>query len=420
MNSEISNKYRWYVLFVLTGVYVFNFIDRQILVIIQESIKADLGLSDTQLGLLTGLAFAAFYVTLGLPIARYADKNNRKNIVSIALVTWSAMTAISGLVTNYFQLLMARIGVGIGEAGGSPPSHSMISDYFPPEKRATALSVYSTGIYIGVLLGFVVGGVIDARYGWRVAFYCLGIPGIIYAALVFFTVREPIKGMSDPTPLKEDDSTSFAQVVKHLFKKKTFVYASIGCGLTAFMQYGVGNFMPPFLMRIHNLDVATIGIWLGLSAGVGGATGTFLGGYLADKLRNRNLRWYFWVPILAGVVNFLPSIIKIFSGNSTAVLISTVFTSALTAFYLGPMLAVTHSLVTAKMRAVASAVLFFILNFIGLGLGPLFIGALSDMLNPIYGNYSLRWAFTSIFVVGIAAMTSFYLASKHYEREINS
>ena len=166
-----SNRYRNYVLLVLTGVYTFNFIDRQILVILQEPIKADLGLSDTQLGLLTGLAFAVFYVTLGIPIARWADKSNRKNITSLALVIWSGMTAISGFAQNFTHLLLARIGVGVGEAGGSPPAHSIISDYFPPEKRATALSIYSMGVYIGVFLGFIVGGIIGQKYGWRMAFW---------------------------------------------------------------------------------------------------------------------------------------------------------------------------------------------------------------------------------------------------------
>ena len=413
-----SNRYRWYVLVILTGVYIFNFIDRQILVIIQEQIKADLDLTDTQLGLLTGLAFAIFYVTLGLPIARYADKNNRKNVVSVALVVWSGMTAISGLVTNYTQLLLARIGVGIGEAGGSPPSHSIISDYFPPEKRATALSFYSMGIYLGILLGFIVGGVIAANYGWRMAFYALGIPGIIYAVLVFFTVKEPIKGMSDASKKAAEDPPNFFKVVKYLFGKKTFLYASFGCGLHTFITYGVGNFFPPFLMRVHDMDVATIGIWLGLTTGIGGALGTFLGGYWADRRRNRDLRWYFWVPIIAGIVNIPFSIILFFSDNTTLVLVSTLFTNALTAMYLGPMIAVTHSMVSAKMRAVASAILFFMLNLIGLGLGPMVIGALSDVLEPSFGQLSLRWAFTSTFVVGFGSLILFYLASKHYRNDV--
>ena len=189
----------------MTGVYAFNFIDRQVLVILQEPIKADLGLSDTQLGLLTGLAFAALYVTLGLPIARYADNNNRKNVVSVSLIVWSAMTALSGMAQNFTHLLLARIGVGVGEAGGSPPAHSIISDYYEPKKRATALSIYSTGVYIGIGLGFIIGGLIAKNYGWRVALLSLGIPGILYAILVYFTVKEPVKGLTDNNTSSKED-----------------------------------------------------------------------------------------------------------------------------------------------------------------------------------------------------------------------
>ena len=184
-----SNRYRNYVLAMLTVVYVFNFIDRQLLVILQESIKADLDLSDTQLGILTGFTFAVFYVTLGIPIARVADRWNRRNVVAISLSIWSAMTAISGAVQNFFQLLLARIGVGIGEAGGSPPAHAMISDYFPVERRARALSIYSTGIYIGILFGFLVGGHLNEVFGWRMSFVMIGVPGVIFAAVLAATVR---------------------------------------------------------------------------------------------------------------------------------------------------------------------------------------------------------------------------------------
>ena len=220
-------KYRRYVLFVLTGVYAFNFIDRQILVILSEPIKADLGLSDGQIGLLTGLAFAFFYVILGIPIARYADKANRKNIVAVALTVWSAMTALSGLAQNFMQLLLARVGVGVGEAGGSPPAHAIISDYYPPKKRATALSIYSMGVYIGVFLGFLVGGIIGKIYGWRIALFALGIPGILYAILVYYTVKEPPRGLTDQ--VKDMNQSSFIDVLKVLFSKKTFLFTHFIC-----------------------------------------------------------------------------------------------------------------------------------------------------------------------------------------------
>lgn len=415
----MQNKgYRNYVLLILTGVYTFNFIDRQILVILQESIKTDLGLSDTQLGLLTGFAFALFYVTLGIPIARWADRGNRKNIIALSLTVWSAMTALSGFVLNYWQLLLARIGVGIGEAGGSPPAHSIISDYFPAEQRATALSIYSIGIYIGILFGYLAGGWIDQYFGWRMAFLAIGVPGILYALIVFFTVKEPMKGQADKTPQKEAKASNIMAVTKHLLSYKTFIYLAFACGLTTFGSYGVGNFTPPFLARVHGLDSVTIGTWLSLSSGIGGGLGTFLGGYLADKLGRKDVRWYLWISILAGAFKLIPVTIIFFSDNSQLVLISTFFSTFAVGIFLGPSLAVIHNLVTAKMRAFASAILFFVLNLIGLGFGPMVIGLLSDYLEPTYQQYSLRWAFTITYFTGLGAMFLYYKASQHYTADL--
>ena len=432
---QYSQRYKAYVLLILTGVYTFNFIDRQILVIIQESIKAELGLSDTQLGLLTGFTFAVFYVTLGLPIARFADKNNRRNVVAWALAIWSGMTAISGLVTNFFQLLLARVGVGVGEAGGSPPAHSMISDYFPAHQRATALSIYSMGIYVGILAGYSLGGWIDATYGWRMAFYALGIPGIIYALLLFFTVKEPPKGHSDAAVTADfskkkipgsafsevtgegPKEASFWEVVRILLSKKTFIFVAFACGLHTFGNYGVGNFFAPFLARVHGMPVEDIGTWLGITSGFGGIIGTFLGGFLADKYGRKDLRWYMWIPIIAGLINLPFSYFAFFDGNLNVVLFTYFMTALLTALYLGPSIAVTHNLIDAKKRALASAILFLVLNFIGLGLGPLGIGMISDYLSADYGAESLRYAFTITWVTGIISLILFYLGSKNYQNE---
>jgi predicted MFS family arabinose efflux permease len=416
-SATYSKSYKRYVLFILTGVYAFNFIDRQILVILQEPIKADLDLSDTQLGLLTGFAFALLYVTLGLPIARYADKNNRKKVVSISLVVWSAMTALSGMAQNFIQLLLARVGVGVGEAGGSPPAHSIISDYYEPEKRATALSIYSTGVYIGIGLGFLIGGVIAQNYGWRMALYALGIPGILYAVLVWFTVKEPIKGRMDAA-VSDEKELSFKEVVNTLLKKKTFIFLSLATGFQAFGNYGVGNWLAPFLGRSHGMDLATIGITLGLIAAFGGGLGTFMGGYLTDKFAKRDIRWYFWLPALAILLNIPLSIFIFFGGNIQAIIVVLVLSYFLSALYLGPAIAVTHNLVSAKMRAFSSAVLFFVLNTIGLGFGPLVIGMLSDWLEPTYGIDALRWAFTCTFLTGIIAAILLFMAGRYYKNEM--
>ncbi|SNZ01416.1 spinster family MFS transporter [Flagellimonas pacifica] len=412
-----SNQSKWYVLVILTTVYAFNFIDRQILVILAEPIKADLGLSDTQLGLLTGLAFAALYVTMGLPIARLADKGNRKNIVAASLTLWSLMTAISGTVTSFFQLLLARIGVGIGEAGGSPPSHSIISDYFPPKKRATALAIYSMGIYIGILLGFVIGGVIAKLYGWRITFYAIGIPGILLAIILYFTIKEPIKGQSDAIGTS-DQTPKLAEVIKTLFGSKSFVFAALGAGFIAFGTYGFGNFMPSFLQRVHGMDIASAGYALGLIFGVGGGVGTFLGGYFADRYGKKDVRWHLWIIMITGFAGYIPFAMAIFSGDVNWVLAMTFLAVFLLAFNLAPVIAVTHSLVNARMRAFASSILFLILNLIGLGLGPLAMGYLSDLLTPNYGDLSLRWAFCIIFLSGSIATVFFGLAAKNYKEDL--
>lgn len=273
---DVSTSYRRFVLVMLTIVYAFNFIDRQILVILQEPIKADMGLSDAQLGLLSGFSFALIYVTAGIPIAWLADRSNRRNIVSLALAVWSGMTAISGFAQNYTHLLLARIGVGLGEAGGSPPAHSMISDYFPPEQRGRALSFYSTGIYVGILFGFMFGGVLAESFGWRMAFLLVGIPGVLFALVLWLTVREPVRGGWDQAG-EAEQRPSLAETLSLLRNRPSFWYIALACALTSFSSYGIGNFFPSFLIRSHGLGIAEVGVILALVSGLTGALGTYLG-----------------------------------------------------------------------------------------------------------------------------------------------
>ncbi len=400
-----TNRYRRYVLLVLTGVYIFNFIDRQILVILQESIKTDLNLSDTQLGLLTGFAFAIFYVTLGLPIARLADKSSRRNIIAISLTIWSGMTALSGMASNFTHLLLARVGVGIGEAGGSPPAHSMISDYFPKHKRATALSVYSMGIYIGILLGFLLGGWLDVFFGWRMALMVLGIPGMLYALFFFFTVKEPPRGYAENIVESEVETPTLLSVFRLLINRKSFIYLAFGCGLHAFVLYGVGNWLPSFLARVHHMESGEIGTWLALGVGLGGAFGVWLGGYLGDKYGQNTPKWYLLIPAFAILLSAPITIIILFASNKYVVLVSIALSKIMWTIYLGPSIAMAHGLVGLRMRALASAVLFLVLNFIGLGLGPLFFGALSDFLEPSFGLASLRWSLS--ISIGVIIISSF-------------
>lgn len=404
-----SPGYRRYVLFILMLVYAFNFIDRQLLVILQESIKKELMLSDTQLGLLTGFAFAMFYVTLGIPLARLADKTNRRNIVAICLAAWSGVTALTGMATNFVQLVLARIGVGIGEAGCSPQSHAIISDYYPVEKRATALSIYTLGIYLGIFIGYMGGGIINQYYGWRIAFFTMGIPGVLLAALLYLTVREPLRGASDVAK-KASLDLSLWQVIRYLFSKRSFVFLALGAGFTAFVQYGVGNWFPSFLFRYYGMQSKEIGISNALIIGIGGGLGTYLGGYLGDRLGRKSGKWYLWIPMMATLVAIPLSLAAFFTSDRMLVFAFIFPGVLLNSIYLAPSVAVSHTLVPPNMRAVASSVLLFILNIIGLGGGPLATGAFSDWLRPSLGEESLRYAMGAVVLAGILASLLYYLA----------
>lgn len=403
-----SPQYKRYVLILLTGVYAFNFIDRQALVILQESIKSDLGLSDTQLGLLTGPAFAFLYVGLGLPIARFADRSNRKNIISAALAIWSGMTVLCGLAQNYSQLFLARMGVGIGEAGCSPPAHAIISDYFGPGKRATALAVYSMGIYIGVLIGFAGAGWIDDHFGWRAAFIIFGLPGIFYALLVYSTLKEPLRGLSDQMKVQASN-TKVLDVMRTLWAKRAFRYMALGASFNTFVLYGTGSWFPSLFARVHGMTPTEIGLWSALIAGVGGAVGTVMGGRLADHLGKKDVRWYYRIVIIAMLISV--PFYAVFSFTSIKVLafITLFIPYLLMTFYLAPSIAMTHGMVAANERAFASSILFLLINFIGLGFGPLFVGMVSDWLTPALGDDGLRWA---IFACSLSALISVYFYTK--------
>ena len=401
----------------LTGLYTFNFVDRQLLVILQEPIKADMGLTDTQLGLLSGFAFAVIYVVVGIPIARFADKGNRRNIVTVALVVWSGMTAVSGFAQNYLQLLLARIGVAVGEAGGSPPSHSIISDIFKKEERATALSVYSTGINFGSLIGLLAGGWIAQYMDWRYAFFAVGIPGILYAIVLRLTVREPPRGFAEKITASKD-GPSVWEVAKVLLSRPTFRHMALASGLHAFIGYGAANFAPSFYVRVHGMEIGPIGTWLA-AAGITGAIGTFLGGYLTDKLMLRDNRWYLWVPAISTIIT-LPIYMIIYNTGNVYLALTLQFVTALTfSMYLAPNLALAHSLVGLRMRAMSSAVLFFVLNIIGMGIGPVAVGWVSDQLQPTFGNESIRYSLMSIvFIFNIWCVFHYWMAGRTVDEDL--
>lgn len=413
--------YRGYVLGVLALLYAFNFIDRQLLVILQELIKEDLGLSDTQLGLLSGFTFALFYVVCGIPIARWADRGTRRNIISLAVVVWSAMTAVSGLTQNFAQLLLARIGVGVGEAGASPPAHSMISDIFKPERRATALSIYSVGLYVGILAGFLLGGWLGQYYGWRIAFMVVGLPGVLLAVLVMLTVKEPTRGWSQNVKVSDEPSPPFMDVMRLLWSRRAFRHLALAAGLQAMVSYSTSNWLPSYFIRNFDIGMGELGTWLGLAVGIAGGAGTFFGGYFCDRFGANDKRWYLWIPAMGSLAALPLTIFILTTGNLNLALALNFLPTFLSTLYLGPMIATTHNLVGLRMRALASAILFFVINLVGLGIGPTLVGLISDAMAENYGVQSLGYAM--IITVSVATIWGFIhylLATKTLREDLDN
>lgn len=406
----VRATYRWYVLALLTLVYTFNFVDRQILVILQEQIRVELDLMDWQLGMLSGFAFAVFYSVLGLPIAHFSESFGRKRVVALAIAFWSMMTAISGAAQNFTHLLLMRIGVGVGEAGGSPPSHSMISDIFPRRHRAFALSIFSMGVYFGYLVAYSLGGWVAEDLGWRTAFVVVGLPGVVIAVIVAATIKEPPRGLADHgysveaanAAVKEQGSApGFSATIRFLWAKRSFRHIAFAASLHSLVGFGVGNFVPSYIIRAHDMAIGDIGWRLALIFGVGGAFGVAFSGWLTDRLAARGQQWYLWVPAIALIMT-LPLVLFTFLADTpSAMLLAYAPYSILGAMWLGPSLAITHSLVGLRQRAVASATLFFLINLIGLGLGPLTIGMLSDLMRPAFGDAGgLRHAIIGVALLG--------------------
>ena len=420
--SIYSQTYTRYVLGVLVVVYVFNFIDRQILAILAPAIKDELLLSDTQIGALSGVAFGIFYATLGIPIARLADRYSRVSIISICLSIWSLMTAFSGLATNFVQLLIARIGVGIGEAGGSPPSHSLLADYFAPGKRATALGIYALGVPIGILFGNLAGGWIGEIFGWRQAFFLVGLPGIVLAIILKLTVKEPPRGYSEEKPA-DTTTVPFRTVVKTMWGFKSFKYIALGAGTQAFVGYGAIAWMPSFLVRAHDLSIGEVGTALGLIIGFFGGIGTLLSGVIGDKLGAKSVKYYMLVPAYGFLIAVPVGAAVFLVDDLYLVLAIYTIPAFLVNLYTGPTFAMTQSLAPLAMRAAASALLLFIINIIGLVFGPTTVGIISDLLQSsmqMNDVESLQMALLACNFVYLLSFYYYFQASRHLETDLNS
>ncbi len=420
-----------YALIILTLAYTSSHVDRGIVNILMPSIKAAFDVSDTMLGLMGGLVFALFYATLGVPIAMWADRGNRRNIIALAVTIWSGMTAACGLAGSFSHLLAARIGVGIGEAGSSPPSHSMIADLYPEAQRSTAMSFYSVGVYAGAMIGLILGGYVVQHYGWRETFFVVGLPGLIIAVLVRFTIQEPVRGQVDGlTHVVEErqKGSLFAQtkryagnlwhVFVHLWHTRSARHIIIGLTLVSFVGYGGLIFGPSFFRRSLGLGEQEIGLIFGLTAGFVGGIGALIGGFLADRLSRKDMRWNAWVIAVAKIVG-MPLFIVFYSSSNLDIMVPVYVVSMLLgAFYLGPSFAMIQSLTPLHMRSLASALMLFVLNFIALGFGPLTVGFISDQLQPYFGVESLRWSLLITSFLGVWAAVHYYWAGQTYEQDV--
>ncbi|MEM9842498.1 MAG: MFS transporter, partial [Pseudomonadota bacterium] len=370
--------------------YIFNFIDRSLISVLGEPIRETFALSDLQIGLLSGLAFAILYTLLGIPFAMLAERRSRTWIVSIALAAWSAMTVACGMAQNTFQFALARIGVGVGEAGCSPPSHSLISDYFPPEKRASALGIFALGIPLGTMIAALGAAWIEGQpnMNWRDAFIIMGVPGILLAVVFKMTVKEPPRGFSDPggaAAAAARQMPSPFKVFGVVGRMRSFWHVSLGGALASFVGYGVGQFVPPFWMRVHGLSLQDAALIFGGVLGIAAAVGTFGSGWVADRVRARHPNSDSWLPALGLSLSVPIAILGYntlaFTGGATAIIVAIpllAVAAVLRFAYLAPMFAVTQKLVEPRMRATAAALLLFVVNLIGYGAGPPVIGAMSD------------------------------------------
>ncbi len=414
-----STLYPRYALTLLFMVYVLNFIDRSILNILAQPIKDDLGLYDWQIGLMGGIAFALFYTAFGIPIARLADTHNRRNIIAVCLAVWSGMTAVCGLAQNFWQLLLARIGVAVGEAGGSPPAHSMISDLFASDRRATALGLYALGIPVGTMLGNLAGGWINEAMDWRTAFIIVGLPGLLMALVLRFTIKEPPRGVSDQVAKARADAPPVGFVFKALWSRKSFRYMTLGGALHALVGYGVGPFIAPLFIRVHDMgtrDIGTALFWLGFA----GILGTATGGYFADRLAKRDVRWYVWLPGLATLIS-VPFSTAVYTWPDPIVAFwIAAIPGFLGSYYLGPTFSLAQGLVGIRMRALAASILLFVLNLIGMGLGPVVVGVTSDLLNAYtdLGDESVRWALVSVLIFNVASTIFYFMAAKDLKSDL--
>lgn len=416
--SPVASKGVNYTIGLLFVIYTLNYLDRQIVNILAEPIKRDLGLADWQLGMISGLAFALFYTTLGIPLAQWADRpaNDRSRLISLSLATWSGMTMLCAGAANFLQMMCARIGVGVGEAGCSPAAHSLISDIVPDERRATALGIYSLGVPIGKLAGMVLGGWVAHHYGWRAAFLVVGAPGILMALLAWVTMTDPrrTRVMS-----AAGGTLTLAETWTALRKSRLFWLVTFACGLTSFIGLGMAAFIGSFVMRIHGLTVDQAGLYLGVFMGLAGALGAWLGGLICDRLGRRDPQMHMLLPGAAALGGGIFVTLGVFAETLVPALAFLSVAAFFFSFWYGPVFSAVQGVAPPSGRATAASIHLFVVNGIGFGLGPVTIGALSDAFSRAspFGQRlgeadGLRWAIATAALSSLVSAALFLAAAR--------
>lgn len=417
--AHASRGYSAWILFLLTAAYALSLLDRQIINILAESIKRDLAISDAQLGLLTGTAFGLFYATLGVPIASLADRTHRVNVLSLSLLMWSAFTGVCGLALGFTHLILARLGVGVGEAGGTPASMSLLSDYFPYDRRATALAILSMGMPLGTAIGFGFGGLLEGAVGWRNALLLASLPGVVFAIVIKLTLREPVRGGADllPGSVASTDRVGAFKTIMQMLRLPTFLRTVCGGACAVFVIYVSNAWLPPFFIRVHGMSVSQVGFWIGGCVCVGGTVGVLSGGVIADRLK----------PHLPAAELLVPAISTLLAVSAVAGLLLShnrvIALGCMAAMYIfgtvwmGPTSSIVQRVAPVHSRSLATGVQLLIGNMVSLTFGPWLVGALSDHFGRTMGVEGLRYALLCVPAIGLLGSLFYLSAVPHLARD---
>lgn len=418
-HPDSGGRRRQLTLLALFMVSVFNYVDRTILSILQIPIKTELGLSDEQMGVLSGLAFAVFYCGCAVPIARLADRRSRKNIILFALLFWSTMTAMMGLAAGFAMLILFRIGVALGEAGSVPASVSILSDNYPPARRARTMATWGLALPVGMMLGYSVTGWLAGEVGWRYTFAIIGGAGIILVPLLYVILSEPQRGRFDPPAIAADKQAPIMESLRILWRIKLYRYTVLAITLHGFSQYSMMSWNAPFFSRTHGMSLRDVSLLMAGLSGIGGAIGIYLGGHLADRLAIRDPRWWVWIMAIAVGTMVPAALIQFLVGSTSVAIIAASLAATLMVAYYGPLQAAALSAIPPGMRAFSTAVMGLVFNLVGLGLGPWFTGICSDMLNMHFGlgDESLRYALALSLIPSCAAAAVFVYAARFWAQD---